>query len=169
MAAKSKPCAVTGPRIRPLRRRGCPPARGKWDRRESEVRSSRVHDHFLTRTGRRATVAGLSIRVERIRVYNLNVNTLHNYAVGECGVLVHNTCRPPRIKPPPYPAKPDVPPGPGWKWHGGKKGQWHDKKTGRSMHPHLDDPIHGPHWDYRHRGSGTRGWRYYPDGTLEPR
>jgi hypothetical protein len=65
---------------------------GRW----TEARWLRLGDQFLTKTGRSATVAGLSIRIERTRVYNLNVNTLHNYAVGKGGVLVHNACTPGR-------------------------------------------------------------------------
>lgn len=37
-------------------------------------------------------MAGLTIRIEQIRVYNLTVNKLHNYAVGDGGVPVHNAC-----------------------------------------------------------------------------
>lgn len=36
--------------------------------------------------------------MEQVRVYNLTVARLHNYAVGDDGVLVHNgACRPGRI------------------------------------------------------------------------
>jgi len=46
---------------------------------------------FLTRTGKSATVSGLTIRIERVKVYNLQVEGLHLYAVGDQGVLVHNS------------------------------------------------------------------------------
>jgi RHS repeat-associated protein len=60
---------------------------GRW----TEARWLRLGDHFLTRTGKSATVAGLIIRTERVKVYNLHVEGLHLYAVGEHGVLVHNS------------------------------------------------------------------------------
>jgi RHS repeat-associated protein len=61
---------------------------GRW----TEARWLRVGDHFLNRTGKSATVSGLAIRMERVRVYNLTVARLHNYAVLQSGVLVHNSC-----------------------------------------------------------------------------
>jgi hypothetical protein len=62
---------------------------GRW----TEARWLRLGDQFLTKTGHSATVVGLCIRIERIRVYNLNVDRLHSYAVGDgAGVLVHNNC-----------------------------------------------------------------------------
>jgi hypothetical protein len=65
-----------------------PTSTGRW----IEARWLRLGDQFLTRTGRSATVVGLSIRFERIKVYNLAVNRLHNYTVGHGGMLVHNEC-----------------------------------------------------------------------------
>ena len=60
---------------------------GRW----TEARWLRLGDVFLTRTGKSATVSGLTIRIERVKVYNLHVEGLHLYAVGEAGVLVHNS------------------------------------------------------------------------------
>ena len=60
---------------------------GRW----TEARWLRLGDHFLTRTGKSATVTGLIIRTERVKVYNLHVEGLHVYAVGEHGLLVHNS------------------------------------------------------------------------------
>jgi len=61
---------------------------GRW----VDAKWLRVGDVFLTRSGRSATVAGLTIRTERLRVYNLHVRGTHTYAVGDDGVLVHNYC-----------------------------------------------------------------------------
>lgn len=60
---------------------------GRW----VDARWLRLGDRFLTRTGVSATVAGLTIRLERVRVYNLHVQSLQLYAVGQDGVLVHNS------------------------------------------------------------------------------
>ncbi len=60
---------------------------GRW----TEARWLRLGDRFLTRTGASATVSGLTIRTERVQVYNLHVKDLQLYAVGESGVLVHNS------------------------------------------------------------------------------
>ncbi len=49
-------------------------------------------DQLLTAHGQSATVIGLQVRNERLKVYILNVLRLHNYAVGNDGVLVHNQC-----------------------------------------------------------------------------
>ncbi len=59
---------------------------GRW----TEARWLRLGDRFLTRTGASATVSGLTIRTERVQVYNLHVKDLQLYAVGESGLLVHN-------------------------------------------------------------------------------
>jgi hypothetical protein len=60
---------------------------GRW----TEARWLRLGDKFLTRTGVSATVVGLTIRMERVQVYNLQVKNLQLYAIGEHGVLVHNS------------------------------------------------------------------------------
>jgi len=60
---------------------------GRW----TEARWLRLGDKFLTRTGVSATVVGLTIRTERVQVYNLQVKNLQLYAVGQAGVLVHNS------------------------------------------------------------------------------
>jgi len=52
----------------------------------------RLGDRLLAHEFHAATVVGLQVRNERLRVYNLTVERLHNYAVGEHGVLVHNVC-----------------------------------------------------------------------------
>ena len=59
---------------------------GRW----TEARWLRLGDQFLTKTGKSATVSGLTIRLERVKVYNQHVDDLQLYAVGEHGVLVHN-------------------------------------------------------------------------------
>lgn len=45
-----------------------------------------------TSGGDSATITGWRIRSEKLRVYNLTVLRLHNYAVGQSGILVHNGC-----------------------------------------------------------------------------
>jgi len=60
---------------------------GRW----TEARWLRLGDHFLTKTGKSATVVGLPIRMERVQVYNLQVRNLQLYAVGSVSVLVHNS------------------------------------------------------------------------------
>lgn len=64
------------------------PVTGRW----TEARHLRLGDTFVTRTGRSATVSGLTLRLERLRVYNLEVAGTHTYAVGQDGACVHNTC-----------------------------------------------------------------------------
>ena len=53
-------------------------------------------DQLLDRQDGPATITGLRITRERQRVYNLTVLRIHNYAVGEFGVLVHNGCSKPK-------------------------------------------------------------------------
>ena len=77
-----------------------------------------------------------------------------------------------------YPGNdPTVAPGEDYEWRGkegeavgGDKGAWVNDKTGERLHPDLKHelPI-GPHWDYNYKGSGTKGWRLFPDGRIEPR
>jgi hypothetical protein len=82
--------------------------------------------------------------------------------------------RMPDLMPPPFPADPTEPPGPGWEWHGSgppgsNQGGWFNPDALQSLHPDLDNPAHEPHYDYNYRGSHSDGWRYYPDGRLEPK
>ncbi len=80
---------------------------------------------------------------------------------------------PPALMPPPYPSDPTQSPGPGWEWRpssappGSNQGSWYNPDTHQSLHPEIDSPDHGPHYDYNYRGSHSNGWWYYPDGTLE--
>jgi len=91
---------------------------------------------------------------------------------GELSKDLDECSKPPRV-PPPYPADPTQPPGPDWEWHGSdppgsSQGSWFNRETGQSLHPDLDHPApEGPHYDYNYRRSGSKGWRYYPDGRLE--
>lgn len=76
---------------------------------------------------------------------------------------------PPTVK---YPGDDStVPPGEDWEWRGpADKGSWYNPKTGESLHPDLDHPAPvGPHWDYNFKGSGSEGWRIYPDGSIVPK
>ena len=60
---------------------------GRW----TEARWLKLGDHFLTKTGKSATVSGLTIRMERVKVYNLQVTRLQLYAVGNAGIFVHDS------------------------------------------------------------------------------
>ena len=82
-------------------------------------------------------------------------------------------------KPPVDP--PSIPPGwdgttapaPGWKWSGpdapgGPKGGWVNPDGSQSLHGDFGHkPPIGPHVDWNIRG--TRGWRIFPDGSVEPK
>ncbi|MEA5039039.1 MAG: RHS repeat-associated core domain-containing protein [Clostridiaceae bacterium] len=77
---------------------------------------------------------------------------------------------------PSYPGDdPTKAPGEGWEWRGKgepglSEGSWYNPDTGESLHPDLDHPEGiDPHWDYNYKGSGTRGWRLFPDGTIGPK
>lgn len=66
---------------------------------------------------------------------------------------------------------PNVAPGPGWEWIGNgdpdsEEGNWYNRDTGESWHPHLKPNQHGPHWDYQKRGDPNE-WRYFQDGRWE--
>jgi hypothetical protein len=62
------------------------------------ARDLRAGDEVLLRQGEVMSLE--SVRVDEVveRVYNFHVAELQNYAVGECGVLVHNTNDPPRAR-----------------------------------------------------------------------
>ena len=66
-----------------------------------------------------------------------------------------------------------APEGSEWKGSGepgSKKGNYYNPKTDESWHPDLDHPKPiGPHWDYNYRGSGSQGWRVFPDGKIVPK
>ena len=61
----------------------------------------------------------------------------------------------------------------GYEWkgkgnQGSKDGNYYNKETGESWHPDLNHPEgKDPHWDYNYRGSGSKGWRVYANGTIE--
>jgi hypothetical protein len=61
-------------------------AQGGW----VEAGSLRVGDVLLVRDGSAATVERISSRRARLIVYNITVESLHTYAVGASGTLVHN-------------------------------------------------------------------------------
>ena len=70
----------------------------------------------------------------------------------------------------PYPRSASEPPGPGWVWRGGERGQWFNPQTGESLRPDLNHPPGiRPHWDYSPgRGMGGReGYRWFDDGTPQ--
>lgn len=63
-----------------------------------------------------------------------------------------------------------APEGTEWKGKGepgSKEGNYYNPETGESWHPDLDHPESiGPHWDYNYKGSGSKGWRVFPDGRI---
>ncbi len=61
-------------------------ARGRW----VSARDLRSGDRLLTRSGRSVNIEGVVMMNRTLTVYNLLVDGLHNYAVGEIGILVHN-------------------------------------------------------------------------------
>jgi RHS repeat-associated protein len=65
--------------------------KGRW----VLARDFKVGDEVLLRQGEVATLESVSLHEVEEQVYNFHVAELQNYAVGECGVLVHNTNDPP--------------------------------------------------------------------------
>lgn len=68
---------------------------------------------------------------------------------------------------------PTQPPGPEWEWKGrgpagSREGSWYNPDTEESLHPDLEHPKHGPHYDYLPYRDGP-GSRIYPDGAIEPK
>jgi hypothetical protein len=59
---------------------------GRW----VAMRALRVGDVVITLQGRVSRVAAVETRLEAVPVFNLSVEALHCYAVGESGILVHN-------------------------------------------------------------------------------
>ena len=56
-----------------------------------------------------------------------------------------------------------------WKGRGSPesgKGSWFNPETGESLHPDINHPDHGPHWDYENRQTKEKG-RIYPDDRWE--
>ena len=69
---------------------------------------------------------------------------------------------------------PTVAPGEDYEWRGkppsgSDKGAWYNKTTGESLHPDFNHPGMKPHYDYNYKGSGTAGWRIFPDGSILPK
>ena len=68
-----------------------------------------------------------------------------------------------------------IPPGPGFEWRtnsgadpGDRGGAWWNPETGERFT--WDPYTHEiPHWDYFNPASGTKGWRIFPDGTIQPK
>ena len=63
----------------------------------------------------------------------------------------------------------------GYEWkgpgeQGSKQGNYYNPDGKQYLRPDLDhpDPI-GSHWDYNYKGSGTKGWRIFPDGNIMPK
>src|SRR5262249_49792667 len=59
---------------------------GRW----VNARDLVIGDVLLPQSGETARVEALSIRADRLTVYNFTVAGLHNYAVGGSHILVHN-------------------------------------------------------------------------------
>ncbi len=65
---------------------------GRW----VEARALQVGDILLSRGGP-VRVDALTVQHEAIPVFNVEVADLHNYAVGDLGILVHNKALTPRV------------------------------------------------------------------------
>ena len=65
------------------------PQEGTW----VEARYLRTGDLLLTPKGAIA-VASVRVYQDKIKVYNFEIEGLHNYTVGDDGVVVHNACNP---------------------------------------------------------------------------
>jgi RHS repeat-associated protein len=75
--------------------------------------------------------------------------------------------------PPPIPDDPTQQPADGWTWRGPEGSQpgvgpggWVSPDGKESLSPDLDNPVHGPHWDYN--DSLGNGWRYPAPGYSGP-
>jgi hypothetical protein len=90
-----------------------------------------------------------------------------------------NMVKPPLDK---FPDDPTKPPTPDHEWHGGResqpgddRGAWVKRKDGSSLHPDFDhQPPIKPHYDYVPKFRTPNypnkdGYRWFPDGTMEPR
>jgi hypothetical protein len=55
-----------------------------------EAGNLRIGDRLLLKSGREAAVERLGLRHVQEPVYNIEVETVHTYAVGSCELLVHN-------------------------------------------------------------------------------
>jgi len=94
-----------------------------------------------------------------------------------------STVEPPLEPPlPNYPTDPTKPPAPGWEWRGGEgsqpgdtRGAWKSPNQGESLHPDTEHgPPEGPHHDYNPPTGSTKypnrnGYRWYPNGRMEPK
>ncbi|MNT23915.1 hypothetical protein D3C72_1593600 [compost metagenome] len=73
-----------------------------------------------------------------------------------------------------YPTDVNKPPAPGFEWKGkgtteDGKGNWFNPKTGESLRPDLNHPKPiPPHWDYQ-PGRQQPGYRWFPDGSIQPK
>ena len=63
---------------------------GKQGSRWIDARHIKVGDLLLSPSGNSATVTGLTLTIEKVRVYNFTVDQNHNYVIGKTGILVHN-------------------------------------------------------------------------------
>lgn len=59
-----------------------------------KARSLVVGQRLTTATGSEAVVATIAFTGERARVYNLHIEGVHQYLVGDNGILVHNNTPP---------------------------------------------------------------------------
>ena len=82
-----------------------------------------------------------------------------------------NIPKPPTSK---YPTDINTPPAPGFEWKGkgtpgSGKGNYYNPKTGESLRPDLNHPKPiPPHWDYKLTRNGP-SYRWFPDGSIEPK
>jgi hypothetical protein len=64
---------------------------GRLDGRWVLAENLQVGDELFLRSGTTQIVDAISVTASHLTVYNIHVEELENYAVGHCGILVHNT------------------------------------------------------------------------------
>ena len=131
--------------------------RGRW----VEAGGLRVGDRLLLRKGEERKIESLVVRQEGLRVYNLEVEMDHTYAVGIAEVLVHN-------KPMEFINPPDAPIGKlskvndAWFNQRGLAGEQHGLKDAVGARPNSHFDIfkdrEGNLWVLPKSGSGEPQW-----------
>ena len=59
---------------------------GRW----VAARDLRTGDTLVMKSDKKAKIETIVTRKDKVKVYNMNVGSLHTYAVGKSGILVHN-------------------------------------------------------------------------------
>lgn len=107
---------------------------------------------------------------------NSNKNTTTSNKKSRTSSKTGTSNKIPQIQKPEFKYPTDVakPPAPGFEWRGkgtpqDGKGNWFNPKTGESLRPDLNHPKPiPPHWDYQ-PGRQQPGYRWFPDGSMQPK